>query len=468
MCGIAGSTDQRANVQLALDAIEHRGPDARGTCARGGMIFGHVRLAIMDTSSASDQPFHYGDGLLCLNGEVWNYLQLRDELAAMGHEFTTTGDTEVLAAALCEWGPDQALRKTEGMFAFAWHHPRDGLVLARDRFGEIPLHVAKLGEDVVWGSEVKALLAMGVPARAVMWMPPGSTLRKRGSRWEFDRWYRPPAPRYDWTVDSAREAYAEQLRRGAHERAMSDVPVCALLSGGIDSAAVVWELARIMPGLVCYVAAPPQGTSADVRCAREVAQQVGADLREVRIPAPSASDLASVVRRIEMPYKAQVEIAWACLHLAERMQADGFRVTYSGEGADELLGSYNFARTDILTKGWHRTRWDLFSGQHRKNFARCNKVFMAHGVECRLPYLHTGMAESVLSMPRHVVRYTEADKDWKSIAVHAYGQLPRSVVTRRKSAFQVGIKLKEMAARAVSDPRRFYWAEHESTTGTKP
>ena len=127
---------------------------------------------------------------------------------------------------------------------------------------------------------------------------------------------------------------------------------------------------------------------------------MGIELREVMIPLPSSADLSTVIRCIEMDCKAQVEIGWPCLRLAQAMRADGFKVTYSGEGSDELWASYGFAYHALKTQDWHAYRKDLFLSQARKNFARCNKVFMAHCVECRLPFLNTALVEYALSLSR--------------------------------------------------------------------
>src|SRR5690606_20503727 len=105
-----------------------------------------------------------------------------------------------------------------------------------------------------------------------------------------------------------------------------------------------------------------------------------------------------VIQTIEQPFKAQIEIGWACLHLARQIAADGYRVTYSGEGSDELWASYGFAYHGIQQHGWYDYRRDLFLDQARKNFVRCNKIFMAASVECRLPFLSTPLVEYALSL----------------------------------------------------------------------
>src|SRR5262249_35566821 len=140
MCGIVGGfiPDVRRGVQALL----HRGPDAQGTARVGDIALGHTRLAVLDPDPRSNQPFTYGKVRLVFNGEVWNYAEVRRELPALGSVFATAGDTEVVAAALDRWGP-AALGKLNGMFALAWTTDGEVLHLARDRFGEVPLHVAK-------------------------------------------------------------------------------------------------------------------------------------------------------------------------------------------------------------------------------------------------------------------------------------------------------------------------------------
>jgi asparagine synthase (glutamine-hydrolysing) len=451
MCGIVGGVGDP--VEAAVRALDHRGPDASGVVRHGKFWLGHTRLAILDLDERSNQPFLRGDLALVYNGELWNYEALRDELREQhGQVFTTTGDTEVVAAALETWGAS-ALRRMEGMFALAW---TDGerLWLARDRFGEIPLHHDLLG--VGFASEMRGLHAMDVRSD-VGWVAPGwvfafdeDGLRSRRC------WYDVPIKPAAIGLEEASSRLRDMIALGARERAISDVPVCALLSGGIDSTAVLYHLREHRPELVAYIAVHDPKSS-DLRAAREAADHLDVELREVQVPAPTAEDLAGVVRRIELPHKAQVEIGWACLHLAKRIRADGFRVTYSGEGSDELWASYGFSYHGVKKEGWHPYRKGIFVGQHRKNFARCNKVFMAHGVECRLPFLHTPLVELALSLPETAVRRKGRPK---AVLCEAYrGLVPDRVVDRAKVAFQDGAGLKAAAAAAVSNPKKFYMAE---------
>lgn len=464
MCGIVGALrlSGRDHVAEGVAALRHRGPDAQDAWVGSRYWLGHTRLAIIDTSSASEQPYRYRDVVLTYNGELWNYVALRAELAALGCAFVTAGDTEVVAAALSTWG-EEALPRFQGMFALAW--TTDGgetIRLARDRFGETPLHVFEGRSFFAFASEVKGLAALGVNPAGVSWLEPGAVLRvDRNGQAECSRWYDLPDLEawYEDVVElDARALVRGGVAEGAEERTISDVPVCMLLSGGIDSAAIASHLVERLPGIVAYTATLEGSASIDLPCARAVAERLGVELREVVVPRPTADDLAGVVRSIEMDSKAQVEIGWACTHLARRVRADGFRVTFSGEGSDELWGSYGMAHHGIEAKGWHPFRRELFLGQHRKNFARCNKVFMAAGVECRLPFLNTRLVEMALALPRRVVR-SDKRRYWKKILQEGYrDSLPVEVIDRYKTTFQDGMRLLDACASAVAEPARYYRA----------
>lgn len=435
----------------------------------GDVSLAHTRLAILDLDDRSNQPMRRGSVALSYNGELWNYRELRTELEALGWKFETEGDTEVLARALDVWGVD-ALPKLEGMFAFAWTTDGETLHLARDRFGEVPLHVAKQWPFLA-SSEIRPLLDAGADARSVEWLSPGHRAEVSAGGYREVRWYEAPL-----VVDReiTREAAGLEMRdlvaRGVRERSISDVPVCALLSGGVDSSVIAAFLREHVPNLVGYTAVfDPK--SSDLRAARAVAEHLEVELVEVVVPPPTSDDLSRVVRAIEMPFKAQVEIGWPCLALADRMKADGFKVTFSGEGSDEVWGAYGYSEHGIRKKGFGPYRRDLFVDQHRKNFARCNKVFMSRSIECRLPYLHTSFVERALAYPDAVVRNvkgSDSTRGKQPLKDSIRGLLPDALIDRSKVAFQTGLGMKEAAAEAVADPRKFYVVEHQRQAGTRP
>lgn len=462
MCGLVGGLWIKPQiVERGIAALVHRGPDMQAVAQARDVTLGHTRLAILDLDPRSHQPFQYGNVILVFNGEIWNYKEVRTQLEALGQVFHTTGDTEVVAAALDVWGPS-ALTHLNGMFALAWTVDGKTLHLARDRFGEIPLHYAPT-KPFVFASELKALFAIGAPTTAVTDLGPGERLEVSAQGIQKVRWYQPPAKPALITPQAARTTLRGLIERGSRERAISDVPVCTLLSGGIDSAAIAYFLAKERPGLVAYTAVlDPK--SRDLRAAREVAAALKIELREIRVPRPSAEDLAQVVRIIEQPYKAQVEIGWACLQLAKAMRSDGFKVTFSGEGSDELWGSYGFAYHALKTQDWHLYRKNLFLTQARKNFPRCNKIFMAHSIECRLPFLHPPLVEFALSLPQHVVQDGKARP--KAVIQDAMASLlPSSVIRRPKVAFQDGMGLKAVIEATLATPQTFYAAEYRRAFG---
>lgn len=472
MCGIMTSTTTAA-TNKGLDAIAHRGPDARGVVSCGRWKLGHVRMSVLDLDTRSDQPFIRGNVWLSYNGELWNYKELRAELEGLGRTFSTEGDTEVFAAALVQWGV-AALPKMEGMFAAVWYDfTTEALYAARDRFGEVPLHVGTVDGAPAFCSELKGLLAAGARAGSIQWVPPGHvcTVDRKSPYGRFEPWYAltPVESLEGLTASSAR--VVELLGLACRERAIADVPVAVLLSGGIDSTAVAALLKPFVPGLVGYTAVHAVD-SMDHRNAKACAEKLGIPLVEVRVPSPTAADLGETVRAIELHSKAQVEIGWACLHLARRLRADGFKVVFTGEGSDELWASYgNTSFHGIAKQGWTEYRKSVFVGQHRKNFARCNKVFMAHGVEARLPFLHTRLVEWGMGLkPEAVFREVDGDKrrgeKWHlRSGMDGTGLIPPVIAARPKQAFQDGAGLIEAAAAAVHDPARYYRMEFGNAFG---
>lgn len=455
MCGIVGGFG--TDVQVGITSLRHRGPDAEGVTEIGEIKLGHTRLAIIDLDTRSDQPFVYRNITMTFNGEIWNYKDIKANLEKKDYIFTTKGDTEILAAALSEWGVD-AFQRIEGMFAVAWTNDGENLFLARDRFGEVPLHFTAQ-QPFMFASEIKALLVMGARPRSIRWVEPGTWIKTDGIEINAQRYHNVNLLASSVSFSKAAVRVHDLIEKGVDERTISDVPVCMLVSGGIDSSVIAFHLSKTFSNLTAYTAVYDD-RSRDLRCAREIAAAFEIDLVEVRVPLPTADDLTRIINLIEMPHKVQVEIGWACLKLADAINSDGFKVTFSGEGSDELWGSYGFAYHALKKKNWHAYRKDLFIGQHRKNFARCNKIFMSRSIECRLPFLNTSLVEYAVSLPKHIV---ENGGSMKSVLREAYmHDLPSSVTSRPKVAFQDGMGLKKKIASIVAAPRSFYTAEFKS------
>src|SRR5437016_7269964 len=275
MLGLGGRQADAAVLSQMARSIAHRGPDDSGLYLHQQVGFGFRRLAILDLSPTGHQPMCSEDGELVIvfNGEIYNYIELREELRAAGHCFRSTSDTEVLLAAYREWGPE-CLGRLNGMWAFVIHDRRRGVLFgARDRFGVKPLFVHHGKDAWLLASEAKAILASGLYARETNWqvsadfllhgkldetpatffagieqVPPGCAFELRlDGRWRQCPYRSLSAIESEPTTD-VEEAVAELLEDAVRIRLRSDVPVGVCLSGGLDSTAIICAMARNREG----------------------------------------------------------------------------------------------------------------------------------------------------------------------------------------------------------------------------
>ncbi len=448
MCGIVGTTIQdKRFVRLMLEATKHRGPDAQGDMFLNGIGIGVNRLAILDLRPEGNQPFEYHGNYLCYNGEVWNWRELREGLKKKGYKFRTECDTEVVAAILTKHGIE-GLKFLEGMFSLSWMDST-GFYLARDRFGKIPLwvhlNVGFFSKGISWCSERKGLKAAGLVGSALL--PPGTYLDVNNKK--VVKWY------------DIRERIKEKrqidllasLRRSVEVRLRADVPVCCLISGGLDSSLILTLAKKINPDIVAYTAVLDK-SKPDLLSARKLCGELDVRLVEVKIPYPTMESLEQACLSIESDLKAQVEIGAVAIPLAKRIREDGFRVALSGEGADEIFGGYG----SMIIQGkkfsddeWRDMRLYQLEKMNRGNFLRCSNAFLAHGIECRLPYLSKDIVESVLSLDKK-----ECPPGKALLRQAAKGVIPDWVIKRQKDTFQGGVGMIEAAERILVSPRKFY------------
>lgn len=381
MCGIAGifNLDGEPASSVVLrkmtDSIAHRGPDGEGFFCDGELGFGHRRLAVIDLSDGGHQPMLTADGRFVLNynGEVYNYRELRAELQALGHRFRSSSDTEVVLNALAEWGTD-ALQRFNGMFALAlWDKKHRTLMLARDRYGIKPLHYTSTNGTILFGSEIKALLAhpsftasLDVEAlveyltfqnlftdrsffEGVRLLPAGCylTLNADSSR--------PPRPKRYWDYrfeepDSAAapEEYVEELdrlfRQAVNRQLVSDVPVSAYLSGGMDSGSITAVASEQIENLRTFTVGFDMHSISgleinfDERAAAEhLSYLFKTEHYEMVL---KAGDLERVMPRLtwhlEEPRVGQSYPNFYAAQLAAKFG----KVVLSGAGGDEFFGGY--------------------------------------------------------------------------------------------------------------------------------
>ncbi len=375
MCGIAGCYQQPDGRQLAETMgkrLAHRGPDAGGVyshvCEGVAVHLAHRRLSIIDLSSAANQPFSKAGLVLVYNGELYNYRELRAELAAAGVRFTTASDTEVVLEAWRTWDR-KALDRFRGMFAFALFDEVSGsLVLARDQLGIKPLYVLRRGEGVVFSSELKGLVAaLGgelqvdhcalvastlyywVPdqrcaVRGVEKLPPGSVaVIEPGGPLRLETYWDIAAVARD-AASRPRADLRTVVEESVSAHLVADVPVSSFLSGGIDSSIVTVLAKRANPEIDAYTIAfrsrdrRLEAMPDDVTYARKVASRYGVTLHEIEITPDIAELLPRMVEILDEPNGDPAAIN--TLLMCEAARAAGVRVLLSGMGADELFGGY--------------------------------------------------------------------------------------------------------------------------------
>jgi asparagine synthase (glutamine-hydrolysing) len=378
MCGIAGIVRPHSGQPVAeaallrmAGAIRHRGPDGYGLALDAGAGLVSTRLAIVDLPCGW-QPLEAADDgdLLVYNGEVYNHLELRDELWEGGETFKTSSDTEVVLRLLEREGLD-ALDHLNGQFAFAWWQPaRRRLTLVRDRFGVRPLHYALLGDGtLVFGSEAKALFASGeVPARPdlagvddvfTLWgpraprtvfegvrqLPPGGLcVWERGRIVEQRRWWTPT-----YGVAGSRDAdLGGLLGDSVRLRLRADVPVGAYLSGGLDSSLISALAQREKGGELRTFSIAFKDPRYDERAHQEaVASALGTRHHVVEAgPAEIAAALPAVLRHTETPLVRTAPVP--LFLLAEQVRANDLTVVITGEGADELFWGYDLFKEVVV------------------------------------------------------------------------------------------------------------------------
>jgi asparagine synthase (glutamine-hydrolysing) len=374
VCGIFGfcSTDREQPASIDVlekmaRAIRHRGPDGGGVHCDGPLGMGMRRLSIIDLDTGS-QPLANEDGTVWVvfNGEIYNYRELRAELQARGHRFSTASDTEVIVHLWEDLG-ERCVERLRGMFAFAvWDEPRRTLSLARDRLGIKPLYYANTPQGLVFGSELKALLQSPwiVPAvdhraaalyleygyvpdpmsilQGVAKLRPGHTLTIRDGRVADDRWY--------WSSTSffARETAApadaeeqlwERLTDAVRSHLVSDVPLGAFLSGGVDSSTVVAIMAHEMGVPVKTFSIGFQEPGFDeLPYAREVAHAFGTEHHELLVGPDDLGVLDEVIAAFDEPFADPSAIP---TYIVSRLARQHVTVALSGDGGDELFAGYD-------------------------------------------------------------------------------------------------------------------------------
>lgn len=373
MCGILGviSQTKRASINEALSCITHRGPDSHGTwqSKNAQVQLGHCRLAIIDLSPGGHQPMSTHDGryTITYNGEIYNYQELKTKLEHVGYRFRSSSDTEVLLYGYAHWGKD-ILQKLNGMFAFAiWDEKLQILFAARDRMGEKPFKYFYDGKRFIFSSELKAILAFDDIPRDVDWQAVDLAMSFRyvpAPMTGFRNIHKLPAGHYieytpakkmlqidsywqarnfaienhDISYDEWKTQLWDTFKDSVQKRMVSDVPVGAFLSGGLDSSSVVAAMSELSDQPVrTYNVGFPGRPDSEHEYAKQVADRYATKHTQIMIEPDVTSILPMLVKHYEEPFFDNSAVPMLVMAKETKKHTT---VVLTGDGADECLGGY--------------------------------------------------------------------------------------------------------------------------------
>ena len=422
MCGIAGFVQRDPShqadqtlLQCMCSILRHRGPDDQGLFLQGPVGLGSRRLSIIDLTSGHQPIFNEsGRVAVVLNGEIYNFQELRPGLEAKGHRFTTQTDTEVVVHLYEECGVE-AVQRLRGMFALAlWDGDRQRLLLARDRVGKKPLFYACLPDRFLFASEIKAILqdpevptAIDVAAmdaylafqfiphpltiyQAIRKLPPAHLLIwEQGEVTIEPYWHLDFARKIPIRDHEVAEALRAQLEEATRVRLTSDVPLGALLSGGVDSSAVVALMSRIMDRPVqTFSLGFAEEAYNELPYARQVAQRFATDHHEMLVSADVSGILPRLVWQYDEPFADKSAVP--TLYVAQ-MASRHVRVVLNGDGGDEAFAGYDKYRLSRWQRAWAHLPAGL-----RRTLARRLLAPLQNNSGGRTTWLLTQLAHTLL------------------------------------------------------------------------
>lgn len=467
MCGVAGIVGPKASevhLRRMLEAQHHRGPDHTGIHCETGLALGHNRLSIIDLSEAAHQPFFSQDRRysLSFNGEIYNYLELRQQLQSQ-YPFVTQSDTEVLLAAFIVWGAD-CLHHLNGMFSFAiWDDLNKELWLARDRFGVKPLYYHQEEDTFFFSSEIKALFAAGIRKKTneSVWMqylcfgsyglpdqtfwegihqlPGGHFAHFKQGHLQLTKWYHfeqglANQPR-ELSFEQAKQQYLSLLEDSISLRFRSDVPVGFNISGGLDSSALLAMVNRSQDRahINAYTFYTGDDRYDELPWVEQLIATTENPLHAVRLDVDEVPNLAKTLAYLQdEPYGGVPTIAYA--HLFTQARKDGVIVLLDGQGMDEQWAGYDYYmkadasviqgvtaspfRKNVLNPEWlaavDKTTYpqpfgdrlldtqyrDLFYTKIPRALRFNDRVSMAASTELREPFLDYRLVEFAVAQPK--------------------------------------------------------------------
>lgn len=480
MCGIAGIIGHVVNSQLVMNnmllAQHHRGPDACGSIGLDGHgILGHNRLSIIDLSDSANQPFLNNDGryAMVFNGEIYNYIELKNRLAAF-YDFRTKSDTEVLLAAYIHWGKD-CLQQFIGMFSFAiWDKQNKSLFAARDRFGLKPFHYGTRGGILYFASEIKTMWAAGFPRKPnlsvwagylafgtygmpeeTFWedisqLPGGHYLEWTQSGINIQPWYdfisRVEAMSHK-TESEAEEEWLSLAKNSISLRFRADVPIGFNISGGLDSSILLALVNQYLPAVgnvKAFTFYTGDSRYDELPWVKELINQTTFPLHKVKLDALEVPELARQITNFEdEPFGGIPTLAYS--KIFQKAKTLGTLVLLDGQGMDEAWAGYDYYlnKADVLIQGSEGSPFrpeclsdtltemavplnfpkpfdnrlqnlqyrDLFFTKIPRALRFNDRISMMHSTELREPFLDHRMVELAFSLPASF-KIKEGQQKW--------------------------------------------------------
>jgi asparagine synthase (glutamine-hydrolysing) len=454
MCGIIGGNWFTSNEQTftQLNKIIHRGRDASQVDVIDNFYIGHNRLAIQDLSSSANQPMWNEDKTVCIvyNGELWDstYTQiLRDSITT---SFKTKSDTEVILNAYLDYGVD-SFAKLDGMFSFCIVDTRlNTAFVVRDYVGELPLWYAIDNDGkLVFCSEKKGLPISELYEKQVKAVYPGTFVEYNYKTLEnsIKTYYTLPTEIINDDRDTIVKNIRKMLQEAVEVKMVSDVPICTILSGGIDSVITTYILSKINPNIEAFVVSMGDGDTKndDIKYARIAAKEFGVKLHEIILTEDDVINaIPETLYVIEQARWQNLGSAIAQIALGKKINELGFKVVFSGDLSDEIWGSYGHIQAfHWRPEDYDKARRKLVEDVHKTNFLTTNQSIMWGGtVEVRTPYSWRPFVEYTLNIPP---LYQKESGHMKPLLRAAFkGEISDELLFRPKVFFAKGARTGEL------------------------
>jgi asparagine synthase (glutamine-hydrolysing) len=454
MCGIIGGNwfTSKKQTQTHLQKIIHRGRNASAVEKIDNLYVGHNRLSIQDLSDTANQPMWNGDKTICLiyNGELWDSTYTKELKEKITIPFRTKSDTEIILNGYEQFGVD-VFKELDGMFSFAIVDTKiNKLLIVKDYVGELPLWYAIDNDGkLAFCSEKKGLPISELYEKQVKAIYPGTYLEYNYKTLEHKTitYYKLP----NEIINDDRETIVTNIRKMLEEavkvKMVSDVPICTILSGGIDSVITTYILSKITPNIEAFVVSMGDGDTKndDIKYARIAAKEFGVKLHEIILTEKDVEDAVDeTLYVIEQARWQNVGSAIAQIALSKKINELGFKVVFSGDLSDEIWGSYGHIQAfHWRPEDYDKARRKLVEDVHKTNFLTTNQSIMWGGtVEVRTPYSWRPFVEYTLNIPP---LYQKEGGHMKPLLRAAFkGEISDELLYRPKVYFAKGCRTGDM------------------------